>query len=833
MKMSNFYPSNGFYTPVRKKNPVDTDRKQTSTNLNNIKDKESDSKYFSSSNVLNLNFKKMNPNMTTGMLNPTNEEDYKNFEQHKLKMNILEQRLDTFNNKREEERKTLLDIVATNVINPDLKNNTNRNPIFDTSMNSFNSTNSRNNTHKLTNSVNQNTNPNETNNLITINSNEHPNQDAKLNNSLYNSRNAKGIGENARVNPMTEQDEDVVMGIRPDDEDDYPVQQLTMFQRYNGDNDDGIVLDHNYMQTMSNNEFSAENIHALESLNEIKGDVHLFKEEILRSIKKLQNKKDQFQVSNLLNEMTDLRDSFLEDAKFQREKADDEYRALRDGFRELKRDVHEKITDENNHSKNILNELSNELKGYQNEIERRVKEMEEKQKNILDRLKFVMETNPDDRTRALAGKFLVESKEEFEKNKQTFIKPSSLALNKVMETMRNKSKETTKKNKDNIFLDLLNKRRNKNSETIKQVTTKESNLGKKDKDFKQLVDLLGDRLLNSVEVSKEPSKKVKPLNRFRKFVHAVNATFRLKTLVVVVRLTRLYQSISEFNKIYSEGDELLKKFINDSAKMSLTSLVNSDQLNLDLVEFKSANLRNNSEAKSRFVKLMARLKGFMDNLMENTNNQQINQNLMTYLKFIVKDGNLIPCKFFTLYELIRIPSKDGYLTGIIEKHTALILCFYILIKILVKHLLIEQTFLSMEARRKMSPNVVKNLKMIASIIFYETLEIFNKTCPTVNTISNYEDHCTNQSKHFVSDKTKKSNKIKLLNDIKSELDKANQRLPNFTPDENINTQDFIQKSLYKQSDLNCYYVYAKESKFELTKIIFVWVKQLMKLIKEK
>jgi hypothetical protein len=97
----------------------------------------------------------------------------------------------------------------------------------------------------------------------------------------------------------------------------------------------------------------------------------------------------------------------------------------------------------------------------------------------------------------------------------------------------------------------------------------------------------------------------------------------------------------------------------------------------------------NSEIKESYIKLETRLKGFMDNLILNTNKNTIGVSIISFLKLITTNYSCIPFRIFTMFEITRLGININTLSTFNNNQMAMVLCFYILIKILVKRILIE------------------------------------------------------------------------------------------------------------------------------------------------
>ena len=60
--------------------------------------------------------------------------------------------------------------------------------------------------------------------------------------------------------------------------------------------------------------------------------------------------------------------------------------------------------------------------------------------------------------------------------------------------------------------------------------------------------------------------------------------------------------------------------------------------------------------------MQTRLKGFMEHLIDHTDEKNINPNLLSYLYLISTNSSYIPQKFYTLFEINRIEFKNDVIT---------------------------------------------------------------------------------------------------------------------------------------------------------------------------
>ena len=95
------------------------------------------------------------------------------------------------------------------------------------------------------------------------------------------------------------------------------------------------------------------------------------------------------------------------------------------------------------------------------------------------------------------------------------------------------------------------------------------------------------------------------------------------------------------------------------------------------------------EFKDKYIKLETRLLSFIDSLIENFTEEKLG-GLASYLRFLISDNVYLPHKFLSLFELSRIDIYKGQISDYNNNQKKMILCFYIICKILIKSILLDQ-----------------------------------------------------------------------------------------------------------------------------------------------
>jgi Lon protease-like protein len=143
--------------------------------------------------------------------------------------------------------------------------------------------------------------------------------------------------------------------------------------------------------------------------------------------------------------------------------------------------------------------------------------------------------------------------------------------------------------------------------------------------------------------------------------------------------------------------------------------------------------------------------------------------------------------------------------------------------------------------------------MVASVIYFETLELFNTHCKIIQNISDVDGLIMNQKvKVQVKERVRITSEMEssyaracrqynrkideeqdnrfMSKEVSQLLSNINSKLPDNVPDRNPNEIEYIAKLLYKKNELSAYYALAKEYKFDLKGLIYDWVKKLILVI---
>ena len=608
-------------------------------------------------------------------------------------------------------------------------------------------------------------------------------------------------------------------------------------------------------------------------LNNLQDMLELYKSDILREIKNLTTNEETLQALEIQDELTSIKQNFLQSMKNMNSKSEAELEGIKDSFVKLREEVRSNLSEQTIQHTEILNSMAREVKDYKSEVGIRIDYLEKKQRAQMEGIKFLLNLSGvgDDKTKQLANNFLNEHSNEFDGDnyRNMYSKPTDKELSIAR---RDINKKTTrlfdipnrgddKEINSTYNLDEELKRKIQKTLKFNQKLGFEVNLKSLDKlkEKKEFSKSNKKRINKNIKVEEDEADfELSPINHFRKYVHMIMFINRLNKVLKYHKESTRLKSLKEFSEFFLTCDEVLKEFLSEILKPTLNSFFSFPNTRMDLLVNKLVNTFNESELKNQYIKLEVRLKSFFEVLMENTTVQKFPKEAVYFFKLILTSGNYIPFNFFTSFELSRLEIKDNILiSNLKEKHFAMILCIYILCKIVIKYIFIELSFFPEEKRNSLNPIVLKNLKFFASVIFNEVLNIFDKQCPIINTIKDKYEFVDQQTifdsgledenvlkfgpganknykeavRKYYKKKTKKRNGSDDVNQEKEIQHKLNENFNTKHTDNDIYTIEYIEILLFKYNDLDMYYYLSDKNEFDLSVNIFLWVKQLIKVIK--
>ena len=267
------------------------------------------------------------------------------------------------------------------------------------------------------------------------------------------------------------------------------------------------------------------------------------------------------------------------------------------------------------------------------------------------------------------------------------------------------------------------------------------------------------------------------------------------------------------NNVYVKGENQLIKLIRSNMKGSLYNLIQS--ISLDITQDKlNGNKENDRIVREKISLLNEQVKSFLNQLVETFNNHSLPEETKQYMKLLFKDNTFVPYKYFSLFELSRMSTNDGYIRRIDPDGKRMIVAFHIILKLLVKNYLTEYSFVK-DNESVLDDLSKKNFKIVASIIYNEVIQLFTEKCHISNKITDLEK--------FISDQSDNDPELRDL------LYQLNDRIMSGYPDDNEDNIAYVVDRLYTPEQLDLYYNNNKE-KVDVKKYVLDFTDQFINLV---
>lgn len=275
------------------------------------------------------------------------------------------------------------------------------------------------------------------------------------------------------------------------------------------------------------------------------------------------------------------------------------------------------------------------------------------------------------------------------------------------------------------------------------------------------------------------------------------------------------ESVSKFLDVYSKGENKLREFLKNKMRNAFVYLLKIQPININKDKF-IGNNQNDGIIKEKINVINLALKMFLDELNSSIKRKKISEDIKNLFKFVFDPNNYITFKFFSCFELSRLEIKDGYITQISSEEKKMIIAFHIILKIIIKHFLLNLKFFEEEDISKIDDIHKINFKVIGSIIYYEVIELFKNKCEIKNNITNFKTFLESQGR----------NDPELINI----LNKGN-FITGF-PDLSVNHLQYLYNDLFKPNDLSVFYQHMKNKESDIQIKIDKFVNEFLSIIEK-
>ena len=316
------------------------------------------------------------------------------------------------------------------------------------------------------------------------------------------------------------------------------------------------------------------------------------------------------------------------------------------------------------------------------------------------------------------------------KDNKTIIQSNNEDINKEKEIEKEKNGNKRK----SIFLiskklnKLFNLKKNSKKNIIQH--NKKLDLYEKGKLEKQkLLKLIEEKLLS---FNKNKIIFLKPKNKFRSYIYYIIAARRIMNIKYFTYKEIKYNIVSYYIKNFENMDLILKKLVFYSIQDIYEEIIKNNDININLIIEKN----QNKKQEIYFI-----LQNYLERIIKGLNEKFFDgtsKKMLKYLSIYITNYSYIPIDFFTMFELIRIKIlQTGEIIDLNDNQRIMILGFYIIIKIMLRHLFLEMNF-HKNLIQNLTKKIKLNIKIIVSVIYRGLINLFKNECEIKREIGDIE-----------------------------------------------------------------------------------------------
>ena len=688
-----------------------------------------------------------------------------------------------------------------------------------------------------------------------------------------------------------------------------------------------------------------------QAIEEIKDNIEMFKMDINKYVNELREEQEKIELGDVKEEIKVLEDTLTKDLKDTKEQNETDYRIIKESFIQFKEEVFQIINKIVKNNELKIEALYNEIKSYEEEINKRFVQLSDRQEEYINTLKLILETTKDKTTKQLVKQFLVDDEDIYLNNKARFEKEfeekrekerkkleekekqllavrlraqekqlereeaeegelqqlKQEAENREKNLMQRREEELIKKYEElqkrrdeeeyerqmKMEEDLLNYYNNKEREEYKKKLEfmknqarisrkknenipKEQNINvnnaqqpqrqedepqmkniryppnieqslQREKQSSESMSLVEKSTIKTKkrkskikekrtisEIKEEPEKESKktkskvPSKKSKKEkeeeVEPPPPEEDLKPeeiAAITNNETPAMVSLKQFAQLYTPGEYDFKKFVKNACKNSIINILKCQSF-IDVIKNKKRNdlsseghtftpsateqERLNRSLNFTILQINQKIESIFEDLSNYISEDNISNEMQDFYKFICGNDNFVPYSFYSLFELSRIKTSNGYIKGFNDNQKKMIIGIYIVIKILLNYYMLEYNFVKQDDKSKVDDDTKLNLKLISSIIYHQLMKMIKSVCKVVTSIR---------------DPIKKRNEqLNISRDIKIFTEKIEKNFLKGDPDTNENTIEYIELKLFQPTEFEKYTDAINNTDFSLNKIIF-------------
>ena len=730
---------------------------------------------------------------------------------------------------------------------------------------------------------------------------------------------------------------------------------------------ENIIPDRNTNLNKTNNNIGdvkyKQDVLTKQAIDEIKDNIEMFKMDINKYVNELREEQEKIELGDVKEEIKILEDTLTKDLKETKEQNETDYRIIKESFIQFKEEVFQIINKIVKNNELKIEALYNEIKAYEEEVNKRFVQLSDRQEEYINTLKLILETTKDKTTKHLVKQFLVDDEDVYMNNKARFEKEfnerrekerkkleekekqllavrlkaqekqlereeaeegelqelKNEAQNREKTLMQRKEEQLIKKYEElqkrrdeeeyerqmKMEEDLLNYYNNKEREEYKKKLEFMKNQARfarkrnennpppqvnnnvvveqqpqKQQNIPQIRNVINppnieqqlqrekqsSESMSYIEKSSIKSRKRKPRHREREKdsiteikeqpeKESYRTTKKTETKPpskkeeekqeekeqeeVVPHIDDIKPeeiqaitnnespemlSLKQFVQLYTPGEYDFKRFVKNACKNSIIDILKctsfEEVLRIEVRSERSSEgytltqsqteLERQKKNLSFTINLInQKIENLFTDLSEHISEDNITYEMQQFFKFVSSKDNFVPYSFYSLFELSRLSSANGYIKNVTSNQKKMMAGIYIVLKILVYYYMMEYNFIRKEDKDKIDADTKLNLKLISSIIYHQLIKMIKSVCKIMTKIAD--------------PRKKRNEQLNISRDIRLFIEKVEKNFIKGDPDTNENIIEYMELKLYQPKDFQKYTDGVKKTKFSLSKVIFDFI----------
>ena len=200
------------------------------------------------------------------------------------------------------------------------------------------------------------------------------------------------------------------------------------------------VNNNNNDMTQNNFQFK-QDVLTKQAIDEIKDNIELFKMDINKYVNELREEQEKIELGDVKEEIKVLEDTLTKDLKDTKDQNETDYRIIKESFLQFKEEIFQLINKIVKNNELKIEALYNEIKSYEEEVDKRFLQLADRQEEYINTLKLVLETTKDKTTKQLVKQFLVDDEDLYLNNKARFEKEFEDKREKERKKLEEKEKQ--------------------------------------------------------------------------------------------------------------------------------------------------------------------------------------------------------------------------------------------------------------------------------------------------------------------------------------------------------------------------------------------------------